>query len=51
MTRIKRWAIDNNLIPDVQFGSTADCIFILKTCIDVKIPDETMSIHLFCWFL
>ena len=48
MTRIERWAIDNNPIPDAQFGSTADYIFILKTCIDVKITEQIMSVHLFC---
>ena len=52
MTRIEWLAIDNNLIPDAQFGfwknnSTADCIFILKTCIDVKIPEQTGSVHNF----
>jgi len=40
MTRIKRWATDNNLIPDAQFGSTADCIFTLKTCMHVKLPEQ-----------
>jgi len=30
MTRIERWAIDNNLTPNAQFGSTADCIFICQ---------------------
>jgi len=47
MTRIKQWAIDNNLIPDAQYRfrknhNTADCIFILKTCIDAKIPEQCL---------
>ena len=51
MTRIKRWAKDNNLIPDAQYDfckdhNTADRIFILKTCIDCQ-NSGTMSVHLF----
>jgi len=47
MTRIKRWEIDNNLIPDAQYGfrknhNTTDCIFILKIFIDVKIPEQCL---------
>ena len=41
MTRIKRWEIDNNLIPVAQYGfcknhNIGDCIFIFKTCTDVN---------------
>ena len=52
MTRIERWAIDNNLIPDARFSfrknhNTADCIFILlHKCQNSR----TMSVN-FCWFL
>ena len=49
MTRIERWAIDKKLIPDAQFGfhknhNTADCIFILKTYVDVIIPEQCLYI-------
>ena len=55
MTRIERWAIDNKLIPDVQFSfhknhNTADCIFILKSILHICQNSRTMSVHLFVDF-
>jgi len=53
MTRIERWATDNNLIPDAQFGfhkykSLYTWLYLYsETCIDVKIPEQYLYTCLF----
>ena len=49
MTRIERWAIDNNLIPDAQFGfhkntsqDTWLYLYSENMHIDVKIPEQCL---------
>ena len=51
MARIEQWAINNNLIPDAQFSSgknhsAVDCIFILKTRIDVRFKNNVCTLVL-----